>query len=53
MMNKTRCYDIDWLRVLGMLGIFRRLNGSNSLATNLANLVSKPFGPFLFIIPLF
>ncbi|HSF83554.1 MAG TPA: hypothetical protein VLA49_20120 [Anaerolineales bacterium] len=50
MTEKKRYYNIYWLRVLG---IFRRLNGSNSLATKLANLVSKPFGPYLFIIPLF
>lgn len=36
-----------------MLGIFQRLNGSNSFVAKLANLVSKPFGPYLFIVPLF
>jgi len=36
-----------------MLPLFQRINRSDDFATKLADLASKPFGPFLFIIPLF
>lgn len=39
----------SWL----MLAIFQRINRSKGFTTQLAILVSKPYGPYLFIIPLF
>ncbi len=39
----------SWL----MLSTFRRINRSPDLTTKLADMVSKPFGPYLFVIPLF
>ena len=39
----------SWL----MLSTFQRINRSQNFTTKLANLISKPFGPYLFIIPLF
>ena len=36
-----------------MLPIFQRINRSQNLTTKLANVISKPFGVYLFIIPLF
>lgn len=39
----------SWL----MLSTFRRINRPNDFTTRLADIISKPFGPYLFIIPLF
>jgi peptidoglycan/LPS O-acetylase OafA/YrhL len=36
-----------------MLSTFRRINRANDFTARLANLLSKPFGPYLLIIPLF
>lgn len=36
-----------------MLLIFQRINRSNGFTEKLADLASRPYGPFLFIIPLF
>jgi len=39
----------SWL----MLSVFQRINRSHDFISKLAELISKPFGPYLFIIPLF
>ena len=39
----------SWL----MVSTFQRINQSQDFTTKLADLVSKPFGPYLFIAPLF
>lgn len=36
-----------------MLPVFQRLNHSQGFTASLANLIGKPWGPYLFIIPLF
>ena len=36
-----------------MLPVFKRINSSQGFLTRLANVVTKPFGVYLFIIPLF
>lgn len=42
-------FIFSWL----MLSTFRRIRQSQDFTARMASLVSKPFGPYLFIIPLF